>query len=295
LVTDARSQYERWMRRKPTFWLAIAGFAVVFGLQIAVRSSGAGATQALGRGVVVTLLVGIMGAVFLHLIERDLRSRIDAPPLTAGLVSTATLMVRPTPWKGWYYLVLPAIVVGVAVAFVWAAAGDNSASAYAAWGCFIFSLLFTVVFVGGAWLFVHNSQLELIGDSIVKTNWRRARTTVSRGDIARVLRLAVDRSGASRSGSYITRYWIFGSTRDKALLIINGAMWPIGDIEILVGRLGVPVEGSWNDVLKPKEVRRRVKGVVSWTSAHPWVVLIATVVLSLALVVVGISLADSWR
>jgi len=249
----------------------------------------------MGRGVVVAVLVGIMGAVFLQLIERDLRSRIDAPLLTSDLVAAATLVVRPTPWKGWYYLVLPAIVVGVAVAFVWAAAGSTSASAYAAWGCFIFSVLFTVVFVGGAWLFVHNSQLELTDDSLVKTNWRHARTSVSRDAIARVLRLAVDRSGASSRRTYITRYWIFDSTTDKALLIINGAMWPIGDIEILVGRLGVPVEGSWNEVLKPKEVRKRVRGVVSWTSAHPWVVLFATVVLSLAVVVVGISAADSWR
>jgi hypothetical protein len=283
------------MRRRPTFWLAIAGFAVVFGLQIAARSSSGGATQALGRGVVVAVLVGIMGAAFLHLIERDLRSRIDELPITASQLATTSLLVRPTPWKGWYYLVLPAIVVGVAVAFLWASAGDNSASAYAAWGCFIFSLIFTAIFVVGAWLFVHNSQLELTADSIVKTNWRRARATVSRGDVARVLRLAVDRSGASRGGTYITKYWIFESITAKSLLLINGAMWPIGDIEILVGRLGVPVEGSWNEVLKPKQVRRKVKGVVSWTSAHPWLVLVATVVLGLAVVVVGISLADSGR
>ena len=67
-------------------------------------------------------------------------------------------------------------------------------------------------------------------------------------------------------------------------------MWPLGDIEILVGRLGVPVDGSWNDVLKPTEARHEVKGVVRWTTAHPWLVLIAAVILSFALIVLLIAL-----
>src|SRR5882762_3194282 len=218
-MTDTRAQYERWRRRRPMFWLAIAGFALILGLEIYARSLGMGTTQALERGVVVAALAGIMGAVLLHLAGRDLRSRLDAPPVASVQAAATSLIVRPTPWQGWYYLVVPAIVVGVSIAFVWSTAGDTSASAYTAWGFLIFSLLFTAAFVGLAWLFVHNAQLELTGDSLIKTNWRQARASVSRDEVARVLRLAVDRSGTYYKGTYVTRYWIFASTTGKALLV----------------------------------------------------------------------------
>jgi hypothetical protein len=69
----------------------------------------------------------------------------------------------------------------------------------------------------------------------------------------------------------------------------------MGDLEMLVGRLGVPVEGSWDDVLKPRQVRKRVKGVSSWFEAHPWVLLIGLVVVTMVVAVVLISVFGSHQ
>jgi hypothetical protein len=279
------------MRQRPTFWLVLAVFALLLGAQVFIRSLGAGMQAALVRGSVVTLAVGLIGAAFVHLVERDLRSRLEDAPATSQASSAPDrLVLRPTPWKVWYYLTLPTIVVGVSLAFVWAAAGNAGSGNTGAWACFAFSLVFTPIFIGGAWLFVHNARLELTGDSLTKTNWRGASSRVSRSAIVRVLRLAVDRSGTSYRGTWVARYWVFDSAEGRALVIASQAMWPLADMEILVGRLGVPVEGSWNEVLKPKEARRQVEGVVRWTTAHPWFVLISAVVLTFVLIILLIQL-----
>jgi len=265
--------------------LLLLGFALVLGFQVFAWSRGAGVPTAVGRGLVVAVATGLIGMLFLSLVESDLRARLGAPaPSIQATAPSSELVVLPTPWKTFYYLTVPAIVVGVSAAYMW------SADSLLGWAFVIFSLLFTVVFIAGAWLFVHNSRLVLTDESLIKTNWRGATSRVPRDAIVRVLRLAYDRSGVSERATWITRYWIFESRVGRALVIVNQAMWPLGDIEILVGRLGVPVDGSWNDVLKPNEARHEVKGVVRWTTAHPWLVLIAAVILSFALIVLLIAL-----
>jgi hypothetical protein len=285
MIRDPREAYDRWMQRKPVALLTLLAFGVLFGLQVFAWSRGAGAQVAITRGLVAAIATDLVGFFFVRLVEADLRSRLEvsAPPVgTAGI--SGELVILPTPWRTFYYLTVPAIVVGVSVAFMW------TSGSILGWAFVIFSLVFTVVFVAGAWLFVHNSRLVLTGDSLIKTNWRSATTRVPRGAIVRVVRLAYDRSGVSGRGRWITRYWIFVSSSDRALTLVNQAMWPIADLEILAGRLGVPVDGSWSEVLKPKEARRRVKGVVRWTTAHPWMVLIMSVVLSVVLIVLLIAL-----
>ncbi len=284
MITNPREAYERWMRRKPISTLALLGFALLFGLQVFAWSRGVGAATALARGLVVALAAGLVGILFLRIVESDLRSRVGGPAPSVGAAGEAAeLVVLPTPWRTFYYLTVPGIVVGVSVAFMWSAGGVLG------WAFVIFSLVFTVVFVSSAWLFVHNSRLVLTDEVLVKTNWRGATSRVSRAAIVRVLRVAFDRSGVSGRGAWITRYWIFASS-GRALILVNQAMWPLADMEILVGRLRVPVEGSWNEILNPMEVRRRVKGVVRWTTAHPWVVLISAVILSFVLIVLLIAL-----
>ena len=285
MSTNPREAYDRWLRRKPISLLLLLGFALVLGFQVFAWSLGAGVATAVGRGLVVAVATGLIGTLFLSVVESDLRARLGGPaPSIQATAPSSELVVLPTPWKAFYYLTVPAIVVGVSVAYMW------SADSLLGWSFVIFSLLFTVVFIAGAWLFVHNSRLVLTDDSLMKTNWRGATSRVSRDAIVRVLRLAYDRSGVSAYRTWITRYWIFESSAGRALEIVNQAMWPLGDMEILVGRLGVPVDGSWNDVLKPNDVRRQVKGVVRWTTAHPWSVLIAAVILTFALIVLLIAL-----
>ena len=280
-----REAYDRWLRRKSVSTLVLLALALVFGLQVFVWSRPSGEPTALGRGLVAALAAGLVGALFLRLVESDLRARAEMQsPLRELAGEPVALVVLPTPWRSFYYLTLPTIVVGVSIAFMWSAGG------LLGWLFVIFSFVFTVVFVSGAWLFVHNSRVVLTDDSLLKTNWRGATNRVPRGAIVRVLRLAFDRSGVSGRGTWITRYWIFQSSSRRALALVNQAMWPMGDIEILVGRLGVPVEGSWTEILKPAEVRRRVKGVVRWTTAHPWLVLISAVILGVVLVVLLIAL-----
>ena len=285
MITNPSEAYDRWLRRKPISMLALLGFAPLFGLQVFAWSQGAGAATALVRGLVVALAAGLVGMLFLRLVESDLRARVEAPAPSVGAAGVpAELVVLPTPWRTFYYLTVPGIVVGVSVAFMWSAGGVLG------WAFVIFSLVFTVVFVSGAWLFVHNSRLVLTDEALVKTNWRGATSRVSRPAIVRALRLAFDRSGVSGRGTWITRYWIFESSSGKALALVNQAMWPLADMEILVGRLGVPVEGSLNEILRPKQVRRRVKGVVRWTTVHPWLVLTSAVILSFVLIVLLIAL-----
>jgi hypothetical protein len=291
MITNPRDEYEQWLRRKPISRLVMVLFAFLFGAQVFVWSREAGAPTATGRGLVAALAVGLIGTFFMRLVESDLRSRLDAAsPASKDVGWSGQLVVLPTPWKALYYLMVPAIVVGVSLAFMWSTNGASSGGSALGWVFVIFSMVFTVMFIWGGWLFVHNAKLVLTDDSLIKTNWRGATSLVTRTEIARVLRLAFDRSGVSGRGTWITRYWVFDSSLDGALIVINQPFWPRDEMEVLVGRLGVPVEGSWNEVLKPKEVRRRVKGVVRWTTAHPWIVIIGAVMLSLALIVLLIAL-----
>ena len=294
-MTDPRAAYDRWVSRKRTFWLAIGLLAVVFGAQVFLQSLNSGIQTAVARALVVCAAVALTGALFLHLVERDLQSRLEVVGSAGAPVTSVDggFVVRPTPWKTWYYLWLPILVVGTATVFLWTTSGDSDGHRVGAWICFIFSLLFTPVFIGLGWLFVHNARLELTDQALVKTSWRRARKVVDRSAIARVLRLAVDRSAVNRRGTYTARYWVFTSADSKALAIVNRSMWPIGDLELLVGRLGVPVEGSWDDVLKPKQVRRGIKGFSSWFEAHPWLSLIGLVLVTLVVAVVLISILGS--
>lgn len=285
MVTDPREAYDRWLRRKPISVLALLAVAVVFGLEVYNWSGGARQTPAVVRGVVAGMIVGLAGMLFLRLVETDLRVRMDHPAASAQLAAqSGDLTVLPTPWRPFYYLTLPTIVAGVSFAYL------LSSGSVLGWAFVAFTVVFTIVFIGGAWLFVHNSRLVLTDESLVKKNWRGATSRVPRTAIVHVLRLAYDRSGVSRRGTWITRYWIFVSSSGRALTLVNQAMWPMADMEILVGRLGVPVNGSWSEILKPRQVRREVKGVVRWTTAHPWVVLIASVLLTSALIVALIAL-----
>ena len=285
VITDPRQAYDRWLQRKPTSVLALLAFATVFGLVVFGWSRGSGLTPALARGLVAALAAGLAGMLFLRLVESDLRARADASAVSAPAAAQSTeLVILPTPWRTFYYLTVPSIVAGVSLAYLLAS------GTVLGWAFVAFSIVFTVVFVAGAWLFVHNSRLVLTRDSLIKTSWRGATTTIPRPAIVRVLRLAYDRSGVSAYGTWITRYWIFVSSSGRALTLVNQAMWPMAGMEILVGRLGVAVEGSWNEILKPTEVRREVKGVVRWTAAHPWMVLVASVILSVALIIALIAL-----
>lgn len=296
-MIDPRAAYERWSNRKPTFWLAIGFLALVFAAQVFVQSLNSGTETAIVRALLVAGGVSAIGALFVHLIERDLQSRLALPAPGAGQLGTidGALVVRPTPWKTWYYLTLPVIVVGTATVFLWTTSGTSDGHRIGAWICFVFSLVFTPIFIGMAWLFVHNAKLELTDRALIKTDWRSARTVIDRAKIGRVLRLAVDRSGVSGRSTWIARYWVFASPDQHALAIVNRSAWPMGDLEILVGRLGVPIDGSWDDVLKPRQVRKRVKGVSSWFEAHPWVSLVGVVVLTMVFAVVLISVSGSHQ
>jgi len=286
VITSPREAYDRWSKGKPRSVLVLLAFAIVFGLVVFGWSQGAGLTPALIRGLVAAIAAGLAGMLFLRLVESDLRARAEAGTVTVSQAAAPSteLVVLPTPWRTFYYLTVPSIVTGVSFAYLLAS------GSMLGWAFVAFALVFTVVFVAGAWLFVHNSRLVLTDEALLKTNWRGATSHVSKAAIVRVMRLAYDRSGVSSRGTWITRYWIFVSSSGRALTVVNQAMWPMADMEILVGRLGVPVEGSWTEILRPKEVRREVKGVVRWTTAHPWLVLVAWVILSVALIIALIAL-----
>src|SRR5205085_1422180 len=121
--------------------------------------------------------------------------------------------------------------------------------------CLIGWLLFTPVLMVRKWLFVRNARLELSENALTKTDWPGAGMSVARDEIGQVIRLTVKRSasGGGSAFSYwvygwsVASYWVFASSSNVALVVVQRDVWPTDGLLALISSLGVSVGGSWDE------------------------------------------------
>jgi len=136
--------------------------------------------------------------------------------------------------------------------------------------------------VGWVWLYLANSSIALTASHLLITDWRGSTTVIARGDVSRLVRLAV------RPFEGPPRQAVIGlDAADRGLFTLGGAY----DAAAIAGSLSVPLSGSFDDVLTLREINRRYPGSTRHVVANPQQIFALSIV---GTVVVGLIAFIVW-
>jgi hypothetical protein len=140
-----------------------------------------------------------------------------------------------------------------------------------------------VAYIALRWLYFRTANIFVDQTWAGKTTLWGTRKTVARADIARLV--LCGEIVSSRYGQTNRRQVFFVGHDGRACLRINGEYWSMDDIQRLAAALNVPIDGSWNSLMTPDELRSRLPGSVSWIEAHPY--LFGILITPVVLIVIG--------
>jgi hypothetical protein len=136
--------------------------------------------------------------------------------------------------------------------------------------------------VGWVWLFLTNASIALTAEYLLITDWRSSTTVVARGDISRLIRIGI------RPFEGPPRHAVIGvDAENRSLFALGGAY----DAAAIARYLSVPLSGSHDDVMSPREVNRRYPGAARSPVADPQRVLLFSAV---GTVVIGVIAYIVW-
>jgi hypothetical protein len=106
-------------------------------------------------------------------------------------------------------------------------------------------------------LYLRNARLFASGDGLGRVDWLGRRTQYPAGSISRAVRLTV---AGRRRNSYLA----FVGPDDREMFKLANAYWDAAQLETACERAGVPVVGSYADVVSVYRANRRVGGSIRW-------------------------------
>jgi hypothetical protein len=130
-----------------------------------------------------------------------------------------------------------------------------------------------------------NASLEVSGGVICRTDALRRRTTIPLDRLRVALRLSVCINGLAVPSPQV----LFLGEEGRCWLRIYTSLYDEQDLAHACAYAGLPLTGSWDDVVTSRVARRKYPGSYSWWLAHPW---IFTMVVSIILVAVGVVIAE---
>lgn len=133
-------------------------------------------------------------------------------------------------------------------------------------------------------LYRANASLELRDGAICRTDALRRKTFVPVEQLQTALRLSVVINGLAVPSPQL----LFLGHDGRCYLRIYASLYDDSDLSRLCARAGLPLAGSWDDVVTSRVARRNYPGSYSWWLAHPW---IFAIVLSMVLGAGGVALA----
>jgi hypothetical protein len=176
-----------------------------------------------------------------------------------------SLVVRPEiPWRR--YLMFGTLLGGWTVLSGVGLALAISKYAIAALGCG--AGVVALLLVGGLRLYlVHRfSTLRVDGIALTFVNGLGVSRTVARGSLRQVARASLDVTVRS---SFTVSYYLFMGADGRAAFKLPAKWWPDTGIVGLATTLGLPVSGSFFEVLDGPGFRRTFPRSIPWVVAHP--------------------------
>jgi len=144
-----------------------------------------------------------------------------------------------------------ALVIGLPIAVLLVVLSRLATSS---WGPPIGLLLIAILgaaIVGWILLYLTNSSIALTAEHLLITDWRNSTTVIARGDVSRLIRIAVRPfEGPPRQAV------IAVDAENRSLFALGGAY----DAAAIARGLSVPLSGSHDDVMSLREVNKRYPG-----------------------------------
>jgi hypothetical protein len=236
-------------------------------------------SQDLFLGIWLTGLPLVVGA-FLVFVSR--RRRRGAP--AAGPSSRPAVQLTVVPGGGVGTMIAPHlpratlwqfglfVVIVLVVSARWLFSPTLAPRVLAADGALILVLALAL------WLYVRNTRLFVDGEGLGRVDrWGRL-TRFPRGSIVRAVRYRV--SNRSSANPYLS----FLGPDGREVFKVPARFWDNAELEALCERAGVPVEGSYDDLVGVLAVNRRVPRSLKWgrtnvITPHVLVIVVAHVII----------------
>jgi hypothetical protein len=134
-------------------------------------------------------------------------------------------------------------------------------------------------------LYRTNASLEVSGGVICRTDALRRRTIIPINRLRVALRLSVCINVLAVPSPQL----LFLGDEGRCKLRIYTALYDEQDLSRVCTAAGLPLTGSWDNVVSSRIARHRYPGSYSWWLAHPWVLAMAiSVVLGAAAVAIAV-------